>query len=99
MPRWEKGRAKDDIIDDGSDEEKLARKATKKESDDSEGIVAIICELLGHRKVTLKSFKGKVYIDIREFYTKISPTKKEYLCHWIDGKCCVTRWMQLIRLS
>ncbi|MCO5575469.1 hypothetical protein L7F22_029270 [Adiantum nelumboides] len=68
MPRWGKGRAKDDFIDDGSDEEKPARKAAKKDSDDSEGIV--VCELSGNRKVTVRSFKGKVYIDIREFYTK-----------------------------
>ncbi|KAI5062157.1 hypothetical protein GOP47_0022696 [Adiantum capillus-veneris] len=68
MPRWGKGRAKDDFIDDGSDEEKPARKAAKKEVDDTEGIT--VCELSGHRKVTVRSFKGKVYVDIREFYTK-----------------------------
>ncbi|MCO5556993.1 hypothetical protein L7F22_010548 [Adiantum nelumboides] len=99
MLMWRKRCAKDDFIDDGSNEEKLARKVAKKESNDNEGIVAIICELSGHRKATLKSFKGKVYIDIREFYMKTSPAKKEYLCLWISGKCCVTRWMQSIRLS
>lgn len=66
MPRG-KGRSKDDFIDD-SDDERPAKKVAKRENDDSDGIT--VCELSGHRKVSVRTFKGKVYVDIREFYTK-----------------------------
>ncbi|KAH7434886.1 hypothetical protein KP509_06G039500 [Ceratopteris richardii] len=65
MPRWGKGRAKDDS--DGSGDERPTKKAAKSD-DDTDGIT--ICELSAHRKVTVRSFKGKVFVDIREFYNK-----------------------------
>eukprot|EP00250_Pteridium_aquilinum_P029767 c40092_g1_i1 orf=99-404(+) len=65
MPRWGKGRAKDE---DASDDDRPARKAARTEKDDADGIT--VCELSGHRKVSVRIFKGKVYVDIREFYTK-----------------------------
>lgn len=68
MPKWGKSRAKDDLVDDGSEDGRPAKKVARKETDDSDGIT--VCELSGHRKVSVRSWRGQIYVDIREFYTK-----------------------------
>eukprot|EP00249_Psilotum_nudum_P008435 c21265_g1_i3 orf=570-827(+) len=84
MAPWGKqSRGKRDFIDDGSDDEAPAKKASKKSAEnDSDGIV--VCELSGHRRVTVRSWKGKVFVDIREYYSKDGkelPGKKD-----LDGQ-------------
>jgi len=49
--------------DEGSDTKDQAEKKSK--SDSSEPIF----ELAGNKKVSVRTFKGKVLIDIREYYT------------------------------
>eukprot|EP00250_Pteridium_aquilinum_P018379 c2405_g1_i1 orf=295-609(-) len=68
MSKWGKSRNKDSFINDGSDDERPAKKVPRQEKVELDGIT--VCELSVHRKVSVRSWKGKIYVDIREFYTK-----------------------------
>ncbi|CAM8948923.1 unnamed protein product [Rhodiola kirilowii] len=55
----------------GGDSE--ANKVAKTEDDDdSENIV--VCELSRNRRVSVRSWQGKIWVDIREFYEKDGKT-------------------------
>ncbi|OMO56034.1 Transcriptional coactivator p15 [Corchorus capsularis] len=42
--------------------------AAAADSDDSDGIV--VCEISKNRRVTVRNWNGKIWVDIREFYVK-----------------------------
>ncbi|XP_057550336.1 RNA polymerase II transcriptional coactivator KIWI-like [Amaranthus tricolor] len=52
--------------DGDSDGQAPPKKSAK--VDDEEGIV--VCEISKNRRVTVRSFQGRVFVDIREFYVK-----------------------------
>ena len=54
----------------------LQRTPVKKAKKESDGSTQF--ELSKNRRVTVRSFKGKVYVDIREFYQKDGD--------WLPGK-------------
>ncbi|KAF2284468.1 hypothetical protein GH714_022084 [Hevea brasiliensis] len=55
--------------DDNSDGHAPPKKASKTDSaNDSDDIV--VCEISKNRRVTVRNWQGKVWIDIREFYLK-----------------------------
>eukprot|EP00257_Ricinus_communis_P003802 XP_002516336.2 RNA polymerase II transcriptional coactivator KIWI [Ricinus communis] len=54
--------------DDNSDGDAPPKKASKTTTDDSDDIV--VCEISKNRRVTVRNWQGKVWIDIREFYLK-----------------------------
>ncbi|XP_002516336.3 RNA polymerase II transcriptional coactivator KIWI [Ricinus communis] len=54
--------------DDNSDGHAPPKKASKTTTDDSDDIV--VCEISKNRRVTVRNWQGKVWIDIREFYLK-----------------------------
>ncbi|KAG9457146.1 hypothetical protein H6P81_001654 [Aristolochia fimbriata] len=70
MRRW--GKRKDDeenaTGDGDSDDGTHPRKAARKGSEDTDTIV--VCEISKNRKVSVRSWQGKVMVDIREFYVK-----------------------------
>lgn len=71
MSKW--GKRKDDFVradDSDSDGESPAKKKTKKKfvSDDTGTIE--VCELSKSRKISVRMWQGKVFVDIREFYIK-----------------------------
>ncbi|KAG8643034.1 hypothetical protein MANES_12G159100v8 [Manihot esculenta] len=66
-----RGKRKDDecASDDNSEGHAPPKKSSKTESaDDSDDIV--VCEISKNRRVTVRNWQGKVWIDIREFYIK-----------------------------
>jgi len=65
MPK-RKARAANEHSDD--EDEEIPANKKKASSGDEDSIVA--CELSKNRKVLVRKFKGKVYVDIREFYNK-----------------------------
>eukprot|EP01018_Ginkgo_biloba_P018705 Gb_21693 [translate_table: standard] len=75
MPKRGKRKGDGDFSDDNSDDHAPAKKRV---TDDSVGIP--VCEISKNRRVVVKMWQGKVYVDIREFYTnadgKQMPGKK-----------------------
>ncbi|XP_010270280.1 PREDICTED: RNA polymerase II transcriptional coactivator KIWI-like [Nelumbo nucifera] len=65
--RW-KRKEEENASDGDSDGAGPAKKTFKKGSDDSDGIV--VCEISKNRRVSVRSWQGKVVVDIREFYVK-----------------------------
>ncbi|KDP29464.1 hypothetical protein JCGZ_19293 [Jatropha curcas] len=66
-----RGKRKDEdgASDDNSEGHAPPKKTSKTEStDDSDDIV--VCEISKNRRVTVRNWQGKVWIDIREFYNK-----------------------------
>ncbi|KMT14046.1 hypothetical protein BVRB_4g078750 [Beta vulgaris subsp. vulgaris] len=61
-----KSKRKDDASDADSDGNAPPKKSAK--HNDEDGI--LVCELSKSRRVTVRSWQGKVVVDIREFYTK-----------------------------
>ncbi|KNA09844.1 hypothetical protein SOVF_149820 [Spinacia oleracea] len=53
--------------DGGSDGNAPPKKSVKRE-DDEDGIV--VCEISKNRRVSVRSWQGRVMVDIREFYVK-----------------------------
>ncbi|XP_068653304.1 RNA polymerase II transcriptional coactivator KIWI-like [Aristolochia californica] len=70
MPRWGKRKDNDDTAKGSghSDDETHPRKAAKKGSEDTDTIT--VCEISKNRKVSVRSWQGKIMVDIREFNTK-----------------------------
>lgn len=65
-----RGKRKDDdnrASDGDSDGNAPARKSAKQD-DDEDGIV--VCEISKNRRVSVRSWQGRVVVDIREFYVK-----------------------------
>ncbi|XP_077231793.1 RNA polymerase II transcriptional coactivator KIWI-like [Tasmannia lanceolata] len=62
-----KGKRKEEYESDGDSGGK-PKKTYKKDTEDTDTIT--ICELSKNRKVSVRSWQGKVMVDIREFYTK-----------------------------
>ncbi|KAJ4844368.1 hypothetical protein Tsubulata_029732 [Turnera subulata] len=73
-----RGKRKDEEADDNSERQAPPKKASKTDSsDDADEIV--VCEISKNRRVTVRNWQGKVWIDIREFYNKdgkLLPGKK-----------------------
>ncbi|KAJ7553055.1 hypothetical protein O6H91_06G112800 [Diphasiastrum complanatum] len=79
MPRAKRKSGEDEFIDDDGSEEESQRPSKKTSHGDSttDGIVA--CEISKNRKVSVRKWKGQVFVDIREFYNKgdqALPSKK-----------------------
>ncbi|XP_059432510.1 RNA polymerase II transcriptional coactivator KIWI-like [Corylus avellana] len=46
------------------------KKISKKDSSDESTGDIVVCEISKNRRVTVRSWQGKVVVDIREFYVK-----------------------------
>ncbi|XP_065874185.1 RNA polymerase II transcriptional coactivator KIWI-like [Euphorbia lathyris] len=59
----------EDASDDNSAGQAPPKKASKVDSSaDPDSIV--VCEISNNRRVTVRTWQGKVWVDIREFYVK-----------------------------
>ncbi|KAG8383889.1 hypothetical protein BUALT_Bualt04G0061100 [Buddleja alternifolia] len=58
----------DEVLSETDEPPKKSLKPDDDDSDDSDNI--FICELSKNRKVSVRSWQGKVVVDIREFYVK-----------------------------
>lgn len=71
MSKW--GKRKDDYVgtddSEGDSESPVKKKSKKKFVPDDSGAIEI-CELSRNRKVSVRMWQGKVFVDIREFYMK-----------------------------
>ncbi|GLU12609.1 hypothetical protein SLE2022_292740 [Rubroshorea leprosula] len=70
---WGKGKRKDDEDraseeNDGRAPPKKAAKTSAVDSEDSDEI--IVCEISKNRRVAVRNWQGKIWVDIREFYVK-----------------------------
>ncbi|XP_073014112.1 RNA polymerase II transcriptional coactivator KIWI-like [Typha latifolia] len=69
---WRKGKKRnedDDFAGGDSDAARPSKRFAKDSSEDSgDGIV--VCEISKNRRVAVRSWQGKVVVDIREFYIK-----------------------------
>ncbi|XP_017420802.1 RNA polymerase II transcriptional coactivator KIWI isoform X2 [Vigna angularis] len=45
------------------------KKISKKDSDDESDSI-VVCEISKNRRVSVRTWQGRVVVDIREFYTK-----------------------------
>ena len=69
-----RGKRKDDGDEVGSDDggdaapPKKAAKRDANESDESDDVV--VCEISKNRRVSVRSWNGRIFVDIREFYLK-----------------------------
>uniref|UniRef100_A0A7N0TX74 Transcriptional coactivator p15 (PC4) C-terminal domain-containing protein n=1 Tax=Kalanchoe fedtschenkoi TaxID=63787 RepID=A0A7N0TX74_KALFE len=75
MSRW--GKRKEKFGGDSEAKAYPNKVAKTEDSDDSENIV--VCELSGKRRVSVRSWQGKIWVDIRDFYEKdgkVLPGKK-----------------------
>ncbi|XP_057972473.1 RNA polymerase II transcriptional coactivator KIWI-like isoform X2 [Malania oleifera] len=62
-------RKEDDYASDGdSDGHAPTKKTSRRDADDSDHVV--VCELSRNRRVAVRNWQGKVFVDIREFYDK-----------------------------
>ncbi|XP_058097443.1 RNA polymerase II transcriptional coactivator KIWI-like isoform X3 [Magnolia sinica] len=79
MSRRGKRKDEDEYASDGDlDGSTHPKKAPRTDSDDSDTIT--ICDISRNRRVSVRSWQGKVVVDIREFYMKDGrqmPGKKE----------------------
>eukprot|EP00245_Coleochaete_scutata_P018673 TRINITY_DN9845_c0_g1_i1.p1 TRINITY_DN9845_c0_g1~~TRINITY_DN9845_c0_g1_i1.p1 ORF type:complete len:104 (+),score=39.69 TRINITY_DN9845_c0_g1_i1:62-373(+) len=66
----------EDEEEDVEEESPKRSKGKKASAVDEDGTV--VCELSKNRRVTVRSFKGTVFVDIREFYEKNDV--------WLPGK-------------
>ncbi|XP_004502968.1 RNA polymerase II transcriptional coactivator KIWI isoform X2 [Cicer arietinum] len=65
-----KKREEHDNASDGDSEAHAPPKKTlKKDSDDNSDEI-VVCEIGKNRKVTVRIWQGKIWVDIREFYIK-----------------------------
>ncbi|XP_028770081.1 RNA polymerase II transcriptional coactivator KIWI-like [Neltuma alba] len=67
----ERGKRKDDqdhASDGDSEGHAPPKKFQKKDSGDSDDIV--VCEISKNRRVTVRTWNGRIWVDIREFYVK-----------------------------
>lgn len=71
MSKW--GKRKDDYVgtddSEGDGESPVKKKGKKNPVPDDSGAIEI-CELSRTRKVSVRMWQGKIFVDIREFYTK-----------------------------
>ncbi|CAK9218450.1 unnamed protein product [Sphagnum troendelagicum] len=79
MPKRKGIPASSDAEDEQPEEEQEeAAPSTDKTTTTSDGS-RVVCELSRNRKVAVKKFKGKVFVDVREFWSKDGedlPSKK-----------------------
>ncbi|XP_058097442.1 RNA polymerase II transcriptional coactivator KIWI-like isoform X2 [Magnolia sinica] len=69
MSRRGKRKDEDEYASDGDlDGSTHPKKAPRTDSDDSDTIT--ICDISRNRRVSVRSWQGKVVVDIREFYMK-----------------------------
>ncbi|XP_007048467.2 PREDICTED: RNA polymerase II transcriptional coactivator KIWI [Theobroma cacao] len=57
-----------DENDDHAPPKKSFKTTAAANSDDTDGIV--VCEISKNRRVTVRNWQGKIWVDIREFYVK-----------------------------
>ncbi|KAI5404952.1 hypothetical protein KIW84_051927, partial [Lathyrus oleraceus] len=66
-----KKREEHDQASDGDSEGHAPpKKALKKDSDDNNSDDITVCEIGKNRKVSVRIWQGKIWVDIREFYIK-----------------------------
>ncbi|XP_058756537.1 RNA polymerase II transcriptional coactivator KIWI-like [Vicia villosa] len=68
-----KGKKREELdqASDGDSEGRApAKKVLKKDSDDDNSDDITVCEIGKNRKVTVRIWQGKLWVDIREFYIK-----------------------------
>ncbi|KAJ8550145.1 hypothetical protein K7X08_033852 [Anisodus acutangulus] len=65
--RFGKRKEEDEYASDG-DNNPPKKSSRTDDSDDADGIV--VCEISKNRRVSVRSFGGKIMVDIREFYVK-----------------------------
>ncbi|KAK1441286.1 hypothetical protein QVD17_07132 [Tagetes erecta] len=66
-----KGKEEDDFISDDAPPKKTSKKETSGDDDDEEEDGSIfICEVSKNRRVSVRNWQGRVFVDIREFYIK-----------------------------
>ncbi|XP_076944204.1 RNA polymerase II transcriptional coactivator KIWI-like [Bidens hawaiensis] len=58
----------DDFISDHAPPKKTSKKNDSEEEEEDGSI--FICEVSKNRRVSVRNWQGKVYVDIREFYIK-----------------------------
>lgn len=57
----------DDLApEDAAPAAKLARKGAEDDGDDD----IVVCEISKNRRISVRSWRGKIFVDIREFYLK-----------------------------
>ncbi|EPS62861.1 hypothetical protein M569_11928, partial [Genlisea aurea] len=76
MPKRGKKRNDEEALSDGCEPPMKSSKSGNY-SEDADGI--LVCELSKNRKVSVRAWKGKIMVDIREFYNSggnEAPSKK-----------------------
>ncbi|XP_021734606.1 RNA polymerase II transcriptional coactivator KIWI-like isoform X1 [Chenopodium quinoa] len=63
-----KRKGDDNHASDADSDGNAPPKKSAKSNDDEDGIV--VCEISKNRRVSVRSWQGKVMVDIREFYVK-----------------------------
>ncbi|KAJ0040624.1 RNA polymerase II transcriptional coactivator KIWI-like isoform X1 [Pistacia vera] len=65
-----RGKRKEEYASDGSgDTHARPKKASKADSDDESDDI-VVCEISKNRRVSVRNWQGKIWIDIREFFVK-----------------------------
>lgn len=71
MSKRGKGKDEDDYNASDGDAAPPPKRTSRKDSpDDSDDDDIIVCEISKNRRVSVRSWQGKVVVDIREFYVK-----------------------------
>ncbi|CAI8598905.1 unnamed protein product [Vicia faba] len=65
-----KKREEQDNASDGDSEGHAPPKKTQKKDSDDDADNITVCEIGKNRKVTVRIWQGKIWVDIREFYLK-----------------------------
>ncbi|CAN7037486.1 hypothetical protein BRARA_B00304 [Brassica rapa] len=72
-----RGKRKDDGVrasDDDSEAHAPAKKVAKPAEDSEESDDIVVCNISKNRRVSVRNWNGKIWIDIREFYVKDGKT-------------------------
>ncbi|GAB2277291.1 hypothetical protein Dimus_011999 [Dionaea muscipula] len=64
-----KGKRKEDEAH-SSDGEPPSKKTSRKDSDDAGDEDILVCEISKNRRVAVRSWNGRIMVDIRDFYVK-----------------------------
>ncbi|KAI7743555.1 hypothetical protein M8C21_000754 [Ambrosia artemisiifolia] len=64
-----KDKEEDDFISDHAPPKKASKKEASSGEEEEDGSI-FICEVSKNRRVSVRNWNGKVFVDIREFYLK-----------------------------